>query len=67
VLSRDATRLGANPYQPFTLIFLDPPYGSALGATALTQAWEGGWIDPKALVIWEESTQQFAPSGCPLI
>jgi 16S rRNA (guanine966-N2)-methyltransferase len=63
VLSRDATRLGSNPYPPFTLVFLDPPYGSGLGAAALTQAWDGGWIDPEALIVWEDSAAQIAPAG----
>lgn len=52
---RDATRLGPNRGAPFGLIFLDPPYGLALGERALASAQEGGWIAPGATVIWEEA------------
>jgi 16S rRNA (guanine966-N2)-methyltransferase len=39
-LPRDATALGDNRGQPFTLIFLDPPYGMGLGERACLRA---GW------------------------
>ncbi|MEE9194997.1 MAG: RsmD family RNA methyltransferase [Alphaproteobacteria bacterium] len=35
------------------LVFLDPPYGSGLGATALTALAAKGWIEPNAVVIAE--------------
>src|SRR6184192_3667200 len=36
VFRRDATRLGAaHPVEPFSLVFLDPPYGRAMGEKAL--------------------------------
>lgn len=54
VYRRDATRLGPNPGPPYDLIFLDPPYGKALGEAALAAAKAGGWIAPGALVVWEE-------------
>lgn len=60
---RDATRLGPNPVDPFTLVFLDPPYGKGLGARALAAAVNGGWIAPGALVVWEENGPQPAPAG----
>ncbi len=52
---RDAARLGAVPGAPFTLIFLDPPYGKGLGERAALAALAGGWIAPGALLIWEDS------------
>lgn len=60
---RDATDLGANRAAPFTLVFLDPPYGQGLGARALASAQAGGWLAPGAAVIWEENAPQPAPPG----
>jgi 16S rRNA (guanine966-N2)-methyltransferase len=52
---RDATRLGpVHPVEPFSLAFLDPPYGQGLGAMALASARDGGWLAPGALVAVEE-------------
>ena len=66
-LTWDATRLAANPYKPFDLVFLDPPYGKDLGAKALTCAKEQGWIAADALIVWEEETPQAAPQGFNLL
>ncbi len=63
VLKKDATALLPNPYKPFDLVFLDPPYGSELGRAALICAREGGWLAKEALIIWEDSTQQDAPQS----
>jgi len=63
ILRQDATRLGPNPGAPFTLIFLDPPYGKAMGEAALTVAQKGGWIAPDAMVVWEEGTTPTPPEG----
>ena len=59
ILRRDgATRLGpAHPIEPFTLAFLDPPYGQGLAEKALASAREGGWLAPDALVIVEETAK----------
>jgi 16S rRNA (guanine966-N2)-methyltransferase len=62
-LRRDATRLGPNPGQPYTLVFLDPPYGKALGEAALKSAADGNWFAPEALIVWEESTPPMIPAG----
>src|SRR5438477_4958997 len=36
IFRRDATKLGlAHPIEPFSLLFLDPPYGTGLGIKAL--------------------------------
>ncbi len=65
--ARDATRLGPNPDAPYTLIFLDPPYGKALGEKALVAALAGGWIAKDALVVWEESAAVIPPEGLSLL
>jgi len=54
---RDATRLGENRGAAFDLVFLDPPYGRELGEAALASAVAGGWIAPRALLIWEEAAE----------
>jgi len=57
IFRRDATRLGpAHPLEPFSLAFLDPPYGKGLAGKALSSAREGGWLAPDALVIVEEAS-----------
>ena len=56
VFRRDATRLGqAHPLEPFSLAFLDPPYGQGLAEKALTSAREGGWLAHQALAVVEEA------------
>ncbi len=62
ILRRDTTRLGENPGAPFTLIFLDPPYGKGLGERALAAAHAGGWLAPGALVVFEENAP-VSPTG----
>ena len=62
-LRLDATRLGVNKGPGFDLVFLDPPYGKALGEAALTAAQAGGWLAAEALVVWEESAAVVAPPG----
>jgi 16S rRNA (guanine966-N2)-methyltransferase len=55
IFRRDATRLGpVHPLEPFSLAFLDPPYGKGLAEAALASAREGGWLTPGALVVVEE-------------
>ncbi|HME28460.1 MAG TPA: 16S rRNA (guanine(966)-N(2))-methyltransferase RsmD [Pseudolabrys sp.] len=55
IFRRDATRLGpAHPLEPFSLVFLDPPYGQALAEKALVSAHDGAWLKPDALVVVEE-------------
>ncbi len=60
VLARDATRPGPAP-APCDLIFLDPPYARALGASALAAAHAGGWLAPGTLVVWEASRPEIPP------
>ena len=66
IFRRDATKLGpVHPLAPFSLAFLDPPYGQGLAATALASARAGGWLAADALVVVEEAAKaQFAtPEG----
>jgi 16S rRNA (guanine966-N2)-methyltransferase len=66
IFRRDATRLGpAHPLEPFSLAFLDPPYGKGLAEKALTSARAGGWLQPHALVVVEEAADAgfAAPQG----
>jgi 16S rRNA (guanine966-N2)-methyltransferase len=56
IFRRDATKLGpAYPVAPFSLAFLDPPYGHGLAEKALASARDGGWLTPDALIVVEES------------
>jgi 16S rRNA (guanine966-N2)-methyltransferase len=56
VFRRDATNLGpAHPVEPFSLVFLDPPYGKGLAEQALVSLRDGGWLAPGALLVVEEA------------
>ena len=56
VYRRDATDLGpAHPVEPFSLAFLDPPYGRGLAEKALASLRDGGWLVAGALVVVEEA------------
>src|SRR5499426_909717 len=56
VFRRDATNLGpAHPVEPFSVVFLDPPYGKGLAEKALTSLRAGGWLTPDALLVVEEA------------
>jgi 16S rRNA (guanine966-N2)-methyltransferase len=65
IFRRDATKLGdVHPNEPFSLVFLDPPYGKGLAEAALLSARTGGWLMPDALVVVEESKGAFVtPEG----
>lgn len=66
IFRRDATRLGpVHPLAPFSLLFLDPPYGKGLAEKALASARDGGWLMSSALVIVEEAANAnfIAPDG----
>jgi 16S rRNA (guanine966-N2)-methyltransferase len=56
IFRRDATKLGpVHPVEPFSLVFLDPPYGQGLAEKALESARAGGWLTPDALIVVEEA------------
>jgi 16S rRNA (guanine966-N2)-methyltransferase len=61
VLRQNALRLGANAGAAYGLVFLDPPYGKALGEAALMAARKGGWLAPRAMVVWEEGSAPAVP------
>ena len=66
VYRRDATNLGpAHPVEPFSLVFLDPPYGMRLAEKALASLRDGGWLTPGALLVVEEAkdAEFAAPEG----
>src|SRR5262245_14733204 len=66
IFRRDATRLGpAHPIEPFSLVFLDPPYGKGFAEKALVSAREGRWLISGALIVVEEAADAGfrAPEG----
>ena len=66
IFRRDATQLGPpHPVEPFSLAFLDPPYGRGLAERALASARAGAWFIPNALIVVEEAAKSAfaAPEG----
>jgi 16S rRNA (guanine966-N2)-methyltransferase len=66
IFRRDATRLGdSGPVDPFSLVFLDPPYRQGLAERALISARDGDWLTPDALIVVEEASDAgfSAPEG----
>ena len=66
IFRRDASKLGpAHPLDPFSLVFLDPPYGKGLAEKSLISARDGGWLMPEALLVVEEAANAGfkAPDG----
>ena len=63
VLRQNATQLPPNTAPPYDLVFIDPPYGKAMGEAALASAIKSGWIAPGAVVVWEESSAVNPPPG----
>ncbi|MGH6717486.1 MAG: 16S rRNA (guanine(966)-N(2))-methyltransferase RsmD [Bradyrhizobium sp.] len=66
IFRRDATNLGpVHPLEPFSLVFLDPPYGKGLAEKALASLREGGWLVPGTLLVVEEAKASSfaAPDG----
>lgn len=65
IFRRDATKLGpAHPVEPFSLVFLDPPYRKGLAEKALASMREGGWLTRDAIAVVEEETGVFkSPEG----
>ena len=66
IFRRDATKLGpVHPLAPFSLAFLDPPYGNRLAEQALASIRDGGWLLPGSLAVIEEAAESkfAAPAG----
>ncbi len=58
IFRRDATTMGSiGPAEPYTLAFLDPPYGKGLAEKALASLLSGGWLSVSALVVIEEAAK----------
>ena len=56
IFRRDASNLGeAHPNEPFSLVFVDPPYGKGLAEKSLASARDGGWLTPETIVVVEEA------------
>ncbi len=58
---RSAADLGPKPAgvgPPFTLAFLDPPYGKDLCAPAMKILHEGGWLKPGAVLVAEQGADE---------
>ncbi len=54
----DATKLGKAPAgPPFTLAFLDPPYGENFALSALEALARGGWLAAEAIAVVEEAAE----------
>ena len=66
VYRRDAADPGpAHPVEPFSLVFIDPPYRMKLAEKSLVALRDGGWLVPQALVVVEEAKDAgfTAPEG----
>jgi len=66
VYRRDAGNLGpAHPMEPFSLVFLDPPYRMKLAEKALGSLRDGDWLARSALLVVEEAkaAEFAAPEG----
>jgi 16S rRNA (guanine966-N2)-methyltransferase len=66
VYRRDAANPGpVHPMEPFSLVFLDPPYRMKLAEKALAALRDGGWLTPGALLVVEEAKDAAfaAPEG----
>jgi 16S rRNA (guanine966-N2)-methyltransferase len=63
---RSATSLGTRPAgmgDPFTLAFLDPPYGQGLIDAALPGLAGGGWLAQGAVLVCEQGKAEAAPTA----
>lgn len=55
---RDAASLGScTPMSPYSLVFLDPPYGKELAERALKSLTTGSWLAENAVVVVEEAAK----------
>ena len=66
IFRRDATKLGPRgAFEPFSLVFCDPPYGKGFAEKTLSSALEGGWLTKDVLLVVEESVEAkfSAPDG----
>ena len=52
---RSFEKTSPHSVEPFSLAFLDPPYGKGLAEKALASLRDGGWLTPGALLVVEEA------------
>ncbi len=58
LLKCDATSLmKIEKFNPFNLVFIDPPYGKEMGEKALKSALDNGWIAIGAIIVLEENAR----------
>lgn len=65
IMERDAKNLPANPFPPFDLVFMDPPYEQNLIPPTLTLLLTKGWIGKDTVLVLEcakEEPIQLPPS-----
>ena len=58
---KNATAMGSKPAsmpEPFDLVFLDPPYGKALGEKALVKLLSGNWVSEDAVAMLEVGIEE---------
>jgi 16S rRNA (guanine966-N2)-methyltransferase len=66
IFRRDAAKLGPlTTFEPFSLVFCDPPYGKGFAEKALASTRAGGWLTKDALLVVEEAVASkfSAPEG----
>ena len=66
IFRRDATKLGPlSTFEPFSLVFCDPPYGKGFAEKTLASARDGGWLSKDAILVVEEAVHSkfTAPEG----
>ena len=62
VFRRDATNLGpAHPVEPFSLVFLDPPYRMKLAEKACISLRDGGWLTQARCSWWKRPRRRNSP------
>ena len=59
VLEQDVQTLKSNPYLPFDLIFMDPPYHQNLVLPALIQLETKGWMEKNAVILIELGKEEY--------
>ena len=57
-----AERFLARPARPFELVFMDPPFGNAVLATAAALLAQKGWVRPGGLIFVEHARREPLPA-----
>jgi len=69
IINEDVRNINDWKFEPSGLVFLDPPYFSQLGITALSKLDELHALSPGAIIIYETSVKEVAPEidSCELL